>query len=206
MNSVHLNFINRSNDVNNSQIVIFQKNVATDFDEDPVAWKVIQNCGPGENHPFDYPFTMEINSKDSWGNHTPRQTAVPGQRFHVTRESSGDSLSFEGPATSPLEVQMANDLEQGSVSANIYKDNRLLATKSVVVPGQNAVFEFKPTIFIGVASEIVEGELMNSAIVSGINCEFSLLGIASADIIMTGGGAGASSTPFKFILDNVRMA
>ena len=36
---IQLNFINNSNDVNNSEIVIFQKNVATDFDELAVAWQ-----------------------------------------------------------------------------------------------------------------------------------------------------------------------
>ena len=30
---VQLNFVNQSNDANNSQIVIFQKNVASDFEE-----------------------------------------------------------------------------------------------------------------------------------------------------------------------------
>ena len=38
---IQLNFINNSNDANNSQVVIFQKNVATDFDELAVAWQVV---------------------------------------------------------------------------------------------------------------------------------------------------------------------
>ncbi len=45
---------------------------------------------------------------------------------------------------------------------------------------------------------------MNSAIVSEINTELSLLGIASADIIMTGGGAaGQGAQPFVFNLENI---
>ena len=44
-----------------------------------------------------------------------------------------------------------------------------------------------------------------SAVVSNINTEISLLGIASADIVMTGGGPGANSTPFAFSLQNVVM-
>ena len=51
---IKLNFINLSNDVNNSQVVIFQKNVSTDFDELAVAWKVISNCGRGDNHPSSF--------------------------------------------------------------------------------------------------------------------------------------------------------
>ncbi|MBT9441299.1 MAG: hypothetical protein IV087_05435 [Acidovorax sp.] len=46
---------------------------------------------------------------------------------------------------------------------------------------------------------------MNSAIISNINTELSLLGIASADIVMTGGGPGANSTPFAFNLENIVM-
>ena len=44
---------------------------------------------------------------------------------------------------------------------------------------------------------------MNSAILSDINTELSLLGIQSADIVMTGGGAGPQATPFEFTLENV---
>lgn len=43
---VQLNFVNQSNDANNSQIVIFQKNVASDF-ELAVAWRVIKYFRPG---------------------------------------------------------------------------------------------------------------------------------------------------------------
>jgi hypothetical protein len=45
-----------------------------------------------------------------------------------------------------------------------------------------------------------------SAVVSNINTELSLLGIKSADIVMTGGGPGASATPFAFSLENVVMS
>ena len=40
---IKLNFINDSNDANNSEIVIFAKNAATDVHETAVAWQVIQN-------------------------------------------------------------------------------------------------------------------------------------------------------------------
>jgi len=58
MSDIKLNLINKSSDVNNSEIVIFQKNVATNFDEQTVAWKVIQNCGMNNTHPFTFTFLM----------------------------------------------------------------------------------------------------------------------------------------------------
>jgi len=203
---IKLNFINQSNDLNNSQIVIFQKNIATNFDELSVAWLVIQNCGRGDNHPFTFPMGMTVGASDSYGNYTPQLDAQNGQMFHITLSGSGDTLSYAGPSSSSREVQLRNDLQKGAINATIYKDGRNLATKTSVAPGQKAVFEFKPTIWIGAVSQVVEGQVMNSAIMSDVNTELSLLGIASADIVMTGGGPGTNSTAFTFNLENVVMA
>lgn len=203
---VKLNFINLSNDANNSEIVIFGKNVATSFDELAIAWTVIKYCGRGDNHPFTYPMTQAISASDSWGNYTPQQDAPRGQRFAMVLNNSGDQLVAQGPATSPKEIQLLNALPKGAVNAQIYKDGRLFAIRTSIAPQQMAVFEFKPTIWIGVASQVEQGEVMNSAIISNINTEISLLGIASADIVMTGGGSGPNATAFVFTLENVVLA
>ncbi len=203
---IQLKFINQSNDVNNSDVVIFQKNIATDFNEVAVAWTVIHNCGQGDYHPFKWPEASTINAGDSWGNFTPQLQAEPGQLFQLQMTTSGDHLSLAGPATNPQEIQLLNALPKGAISANIYKDGRLLASKTSIAPGQKAVFQFKPTLWIGVVSQVSAGDVMNSAILSSVNTEISLLGIASADIVMTGGGSGVNSQPFQFTLQNVVMA
>lgn len=205
--SIALNFINESNDQNNSTVVIFQKNVATNFDEIAVAWKVIKNCGTGWQHPFTFPMLFQISASDSWGNSLIQpMDAYNGQLFQVYRGSAGDELGYVGPAPTRKEVQLLNGLPVGAITANIYKNGSLLATKTGVSPGQKAVFEFKPTIWIGVTSQVEQGQVMNSAILSDINTELGLLGVASADIVMTGGGSGASATPFQFQLSNIKYA
>ena len=206
MNVIKLNFIDRSNDPNNSSIVFYQKNVATEFDSLAVAWKVIQNCGQGCNHPFTYPMEMEVSASDSWGNFMPRIKAYNGQLFHVSQAPSGNELSYKGPGTSSKEVQLQNDLVRGAINACIYKDGRLLAIKTAVAPAQKAVFQFKPTLWASVASQIVEGSVMDSAIISAVNTELSLLGVASADIVLTGGGPSKDATSFSFTLENVVMS
>lgn len=203
---IKLNFINKSNDANNSQIVIFQKNVSANYNELAVAWQVIQNCGQGDNHPFVFPMTMDVGASDSWGNYTPQLTAQNGQLFTMQSNPSGDQLIQTGNGTSVTEVQVLNGLTTGAINASIYKAGNMLATKTSVAPQQKAVFQFNPTIWIGAASQIVQGQVMSSAIISNVNTELSLLGIASADIVMTGGGPGPSSTPFVFNLQNVVMA
>lgn len=202
---INLNFVNLSNDVNNSQIVIFQKNVSTDFDELAIAWKVITNCGRGDNHPFVFPMLTTVSASDADGNYMPQKRADNGQVFNVSRSTSGNVLALAGPAPTSREIQLRNDLSQGAITASIFKDNRLLAHKTGIVPGQKAVFEFKPTLWIGTASQIEQGAVMNSAVLSDINTELSLLGIKSADIVMTGGGGGTTATAYQFRLANVVM-
>jgi hypothetical protein len=201
-----LNFINNSNDANNSEIVIFQKNVATNFGELAVAWRVIRYCAQGDNHPFTFPMSMAVGASDSYGNYTPQLAAQNGQLFQMTLTTSGDRLVQAGAGSSSKEVQVLNNLPQGAINASIYKAGKLLAIKTSIAPQQKALFEFKPTLWIGVASQVVEGQLMDSAILSNINTELSLLGIQSADIVMTGGGPGVNSTLFAFNLENIVMA
>lgn len=206
MNAIKLNFINKSNDTNDNRIVIFQQNVAEGFGDSAVAWKVIQNCGRLENHPFTYPINIEVSVGDSYGNFTPQLTAYDSQAFDMIKSVSGDMLQLSAtPAASPSEVEVRNKLDMGAISANCYRNGRLLATKTGLAPGQKAVFEFQPRIYIGVISQIEEGDVMNSAIISQVNTEINLLGITSADIVMTGGGPGDSSTPFNFTLENINQ-
>lgn len=206
MQKIKLNFINQSNDTNNSSVVIFQQNVADSFNAYPIAWTVIQNCGQGDNHPFTFSLGISVSAGDSYGNFTPQLTAQDGDAFEMIKSTSGDILQRSAtPAVSPTEVEIRNNLSMGAMSANCYRDGKLFATKHNLAPGQKAVFQFKPTIWIGVVSQLEEGDVINSAIVSQINTEISLLGIAAADIVMTGGGSGPSARPFAFTLQNVVM-
>lgn len=204
MNAIKLNFINRSNDTNNSRVVIFQQNVAED--SLPTAWIVIQNCGRLDNHPFTFPINLQVSASDSYGNYTPKLEAYNSQAFDMVLSNSGDVLELSAtPAASPNEIEVRNKLSIGAINANCYRDGKLLAVKTGMAPGQKAVFEFQPRIYIGVVSQIEEGEVMNEAIISQVNTEINLLGITSADIVMTGGGSGASSTAFNFTLENINI-
>lgn len=204
---IKLNFVNNSNDANNSQVVIFQKNVASNFDEVALAWHVITSSGQGDSHPFTYPMNLTLNIGDTGDKSGPPLT---DQSISVSQNRimpSGEyALLMNPPATTDKEVQIRNDLAKGAINASIYKDGKLLAVNSPVTPEPNPVSEFKPSIWIGVSSEIEEGEVMQSAIISNINTELSLLGIASADIVMSGGGTGSNSIPYTFTLENIVMA
>lgn len=204
MDTVKLNFINQSEDTNNSSVVIYQKNVAESFGDMAVAWTVIKNCGRGDNHPFEYPMQIAVGASDSYGNHTPQFNAFNGQCWEMVKDLSGDVLKVSSsPARSPKEVEIRNSLTQGSINASCYRGGKLLAVKSGLAPSQNAFFEFKPIFYIGAVSQIEEGEIMNSAILSQIKMEINLEGIHSVDIVMRGGGSGPTAQAFTFTLENI---
>jgi hypothetical protein len=204
--NIQLNFINNSNDANNSQVVIFQKNVATNFDEIAVAWKVISFAGRGDSHRIEFPLTNSAAVAAAGGDAGAPVPAPNGSLLSAQDAGEGAVLTAVGSASSAKEIQVLNQRTRGSIDAQIYKDGRLLAVKTSVAPQQKAVFQFKPTIWVGVVAEVQEGEVLDSAILSQVNTELALLGIASADIVMTGGGPGPNARPYSFSLQNIVMA
>lgn len=202
---VKLRLINESNDRNNSQILIFQKNDALEDYGTVVAWQVIQNLGQGSRHPFLYSPAVFVDATDSWGNYTAQLgPAKPGAAYEMIKNTSGDVLqAYAAEATAPTEIAVFNHLQLGSITANIYRSGSLISQKTGIAPGQKAVFAFKPTIFVGAVSQVEQGAVLNPAIIDSINTELSLIGIASADIVMRGGGPGSQATPFTFTFENI---
>ncbi len=127
---VKLKFINRSQSADNPEILIFQKNVATDLDESAVAWKVIKNCGPNSHHPFVYSTDLQVGISDDYGNFSPRLNAPSGSLFTVFASASGRQFCYSGNGSNSRDISIRNDLPRGAINANIYLDNKLLATKT----------------------------------------------------------------------------
>ncbi|AWI26312.1 hypothetical protein [Flavobacterium pallidum] len=205
---VELNFINYSNDTNNSSIVFFQQNELANPGESPIAWKVIQNSMRGDNHPFSFTMHLFVDAADSSGNRTQQQPAYYGQELKASIGTSGYQIVAVGsqflvytddPIPIPA-IGVNNASENGNIAVNVYRDGNLLATATGVAPVKYATFKFSPSIWIGVTNYMTEGDVLNSSVMAGVSTKLSLLGIAKANIIMTGGGPGTDS-PFKFTLE-----
>jgi hypothetical protein len=135
----------------------------------------------------------------------PRPARAADVRAHSRAYALPLATLAGGASSSSCEIPLHNDLCKGATAVSAFKDGRLLAHKTGFVPGQKAVFEFKPTPWIGAASQIEEGATLNSAAISDIDTKLTLLGLASADIVMTGGGGGSAAAPYRFQLANVVM-
>ncbi|MBB5606453.1 MULTISPECIES: hypothetical protein [unclassified Janthinobacterium] len=203
---IQLNFINRSYDQNNSSVFLFQKNAASRHDELATAWKVIRNCGQNSHHPLVYSTDLQACISDEYGNYSPRKAVRAGELLTVSALPSGRRFAYAGANSNSLDTVVRNDLLRGAINVCVYSQDRLLATKTNVAPGQKAIFQFQPTLWIGAAAQVVEGRALSSAILNDVNTEFSLQGIASADIVMSGGGPGRNALPLQFTLENIAMA
>lgn len=201
---VKLNFINRTDNGNKENILLFQANASDDSSTSTVAWKVIRHCGKHCSHPFFYSHEFEIGLGDEFGNYSPRLAAPSGSLFAVTACAVGRRLSCRGAADSCRTIVLRNELPRGAVNANIYSGGRLLASKNSIAPGQKARFEFKQTLSIGIATRVEEGQILDVASIDGTPTQLSLFGLVSADIVMTGGGTGSTASRYLFNLENLR--
>ena len=104
-----------------------------------------------------------------------------------------------------MQVELENNLSTGAISAEIYRDGKLCASQRNLAPSSKAAFQFNSNIYIGAAVQIVEGQTIETAVMSQINTEINLFGISSADIVMTGGGSGAQAKPLTFSLENIQQ-
>ncbi|HWF75765.1 MAG TPA: hypothetical protein VN694_01190 [Caulobacteraceae bacterium] len=203
---IQLNFINDSDDVNNSDVVVFAPSHTGPGDL-PVAWLVIQNCGRGDHHPFVYPVTSGVVAADSSGNYSPELPASGGEAFAMVRDPSGDVLKATGRSNFFPHIEVANQLPNGTIDAYLCKDGQPCLAKMGLSPGESVVFEPPAQLWFLVASQVQQGKLINSAVVEARPpFEVTLAGIASADIVMRGGGDGPDAKPFSFTLQNVVQA
>jgi hypothetical protein len=208
MNSIQLTFINNSNDMNNSEIVVFQG--TPDSNEkgggSKVAWRVIKNCGKGWSHPFTYSPQIFVGATDPYGNISSPILSQMMQRWSIQQSPSGSALVLDtanpaGPGT----VGIYNGMSTGAVDARVYRDGNLIAIKQGLAPGQLATFAFTPNITFGIMSQAPqEGSIIHPAVLSNIEMTmFGLEGIVKAEIVMSGGGQAG---PFVFTLENAEYA
>lgn len=196
---IELTFVNNSTDENNSSVVIFQKDTSPDFGDMAVAWHVIPAGVP--QLPLQWMWNLSASGSDGQGKHTAIVPARQGEAYTVKSGYEGAlNLVPQGRSGDDATIDIVNGQDGETIDAHVYRNGKLLAVTHGVAPGAQCSFTFKPTIWVGtVPHSTQEGQILHAQLLSGIETELSLEGIASAQIVMTGGGAG----PAKFALQNV---
>lgn len=141
MSDININFINKSSDTNNSNIVIFQKPTTPDYGLQTIAWMVIKNTGKGQHHPFPYSFDYYISA----GN-TQMQLLAQHKTLYQVANNDGHVIMEAKPdeGDSDKGYTFTNELAFEIVSADLYNSGSLISSMEHVAPQEKITFETQP--------------------------------------------------------------
>ncbi len=203
--SVKLTFINKSTDLNNSAIVIYQQNVAPGASAPDIAWHVLRD-GPG-TLPFsiDIPAEYEVGVREHSGAYSRRLRANAGDMYDLAENESGYAMAKAAGGTTPeAGVVVRSKLPRTAKDVCVFRGGKMVALQTGLGYQQKAAFRFDPKIFVAIAPDATEGMAIDKTTVPGESTELSLAGIASADVVITGGGEGPDAEPVRIMLENVQ--
>jgi hypothetical protein len=189
---------NSAND--NLNVLIFQKNQAESFDGNAIAWTVINNLDINRHETITYGNALKMGYKKI---NTLSQTIVctPGQQIIANEDFT---VGLNGSASHVNEIEIiSNVFTLAAITGRLYRTDRLLMQTPLLDNGVIGYFGVRPTLWIGVIDGINQGDVIGGDVLEIVNTEISLLGIAGADIVITG---GSGETPYSFSLANIVYA
>lgn len=189
--NIKIKYINNSINKDLPKIFVFARNETPNFDSlrDGIAWKVIENIGRGSSCEFVYPLETLVGATWNDGsNRTAMFGSQIGKRYTVSKDETGIVMKENGAALDRKAIEINNTIHtQNGISAQLYKDGRLLMDKKTVAFEQKATFVLKPNLYFGIASEVQEGEMISSAVLNADHFhELRLDGLSSVTISLNG--------------------
>jgi hypothetical protein len=200
---IKITYTNKSMNKDLPTIFVFTKNEIPTFDalKEGVAWRTIPDIGRGSSSSFVFPIVTEVGATWQDGmNKTQILESNIGKRYTVSQNDTGIVLTANGNASDTKSIDVNNDANiQDGVSASLYKDNKLMLTKRIVGYGQKATFVLKPKLYWGIASEIQESQLINSAVLNTDSFfEQDLEGVTEVNISLNGNAEDG----YTFMIDS----
>ncbi|NQZ11576.1 MAG: hypothetical protein HRT35_30875 [Algicola sp.] len=201
--NIKITYINKLMNNDLPTIFVFTKNETPTFDalKDGVAWRVIPDIGRASSSSFIFPINTSVGATWQNGqNKTQQLTSVIGNCYTVSKDQTGIVLAANGTASDTKSIDVNNDVNvPNGISAQLYKDGKLMMEKKIVGFGQKATFVLKPKLYWGVASEIEESQLLNSAVLSTNSFfEQDLEGVTKATVSCNGNAEDG----YKFIVES----
>ncbi len=190
-NSVKITYVNESANQDLPKVFLFLKNEIPTFDalRDGVAWRVIEDVGYRSSCEFVYPIETSVCA--SWNHNTCRTALLDssiGKRYIVDEDDTGITILSSGDAGDTRSIDIVNNVHvSDGISADLYKDGKLMMRKNIVAYGQKATFVLHPKLYVGLASEIQEGALLSSAVLNSDHFqELDLEGLSELTFALTG--------------------
>ncbi|WP_262021684.1 hypothetical protein [Vibrio quintilis] len=189
--NIEITYINKSMNKDLPKIFVFTKNETPTFDalKEGVAWRVIPDIGRSSSSTFIFPVETSVGATwQSGQNKTQKLSSVIGKRYTISKDETGVVLAANGNASDTKSIDVNNDVNvPNGISAQLYKDGKLMMEKKIVGFGQKATFVLKPKLYWGLASEIEESQLLNSAVLNTDSFfEQDLEGVTKATVSLNG--------------------
>ena len=180
--------VDNTNTNTDKMIRIYIKNVASDFSENYIVWKrfIINNTYAY----FDFLGTDYISGhlRDSYFSPVP---TTKGKKYIV---KNGDLVEF-GNAASMGQVDVYNDDSNDNLYIDVSRNGNNIEN-IIITPNHKKSFSYRPTFWIH-ASE----NLIDDPNISDVNTEVSVLGINTADIVLS-----STEDVYSFGLSNITFA
>lgn len=187
---VLLTFVNQSEAIIGKRIVLFQKNhpYGDAPSGTPVAWRVLHISGQDTQQRIHVSSLLSVAAKTASGIACEQHLTNYNQRWDVINTKSSDWLVPSGLAAIADHVEVRNTMPREVITAQIYKDGRLLAQQSGVEPKTTVAFHFDNTLWLGLAADdIQEGATIPDGKLRFVT-ELSIEGLSKADLVLTNTG------------------
>ncbi len=188
---INILFVNKSNDEDNSSVLVFMKPTESNLAAQSTAWQVLNNIGYNCWHKFIYTLNTSVMALWDGGNSGtfPMDTAN-GKTYALKQTKGGFSLEEHGNGNAPNEFDVINKVSTpNGISVVAFKDGNPILTKNTVAKGEKAEFVFHPKLFFGLSSEYQVGDVVSSAVMSEDFKEVSIEGLKSLTVTLKGNAA-----------------
>jgi hypothetical protein len=187
---IQLVFINESDSTAQTRVVLFQKNNAAENSaQQPVAWRVLPVSARGTQQKIHVSKHLSVAARDTSGSICEQHLTEYNQLWDVINTRTRDWMILDRSNSFRDQIGIRNSLQRAVVTAQIYKDGRLLAEQPDVQPHQTAVFQFDNTIWMALTNDLIrEGDRISSEASLKFVTELPLEGFSKADLILTNTG------------------
>ncbi|WP_420551196.1 hypothetical protein [Tenacibaculum aiptasiae] len=184
-------YINKSANKDLPKVFVFAQNATPNFNyiEEGIAWKVIKNIGRGSRSTFYY--SNEYAVQASWENDTNSTALVAAQtgcKYQIVKDTTGIILKLNGDASDAKTIEIENNIETtNGITAQFCNNGNTLLQKKQVGYNQIAIFKPSRTIYFGLASEVTEGNGLQSAVINSSKFfELDLTGLSNVIVSLNG--------------------
>jgi hypothetical protein len=199
--TIELFFIDKSNYSNGSPIVFLQKVKELNTGKVTIANNAIPYFANGDKRKLHYSPELSATQFGKDGNNQ-RVVVENGEGWDFLDGEAADLLQVGPPAAVPTTIEVRNTMTTQKLKVDYYNYAWWQETIGTIAPGQKAIVELEPEIRVAMMPNYGKTKKTTDRVhpntFDKIHTKFSLTGIKSATITLSGGGS-----PFEY--GNIRQ-